>query len=365
MKRILCFAVLLVALGASGCTRSGASDEQNKQEPPKNVRVLVIARGDLHEYINLTGPLRPVRATDLSTQESGTVESIPHDKGSEVKEGETIVLLDRDLLAAQLESAKADCQLKAYNEDRTRSLYEDNSVSKQEMLLAHTQLTQAEAARDVARIRYERSAIKAPYDGVVTDRFVDPGALVIVGQKVARLVDPYTLKLEGGVTEREIAYLTVGAPALVSFEGDTAKAKGRVGWVGLEASPDAGKFKVEIEIDNPQLRFRPGVVGSARVNKRVYHDAIVVPRDALVHHPGGLVAFVVKGERAEQREITLGPGEGAMVIAQSGLAEGDTLVVRGQRDLVDGSRVAIQERSTSPDGSLPSDPGVVQEQAQR
>jgi hypothetical protein len=54
-----------------------------------------------------------------------------------------------------------------------------------------------------------------------------------------------------------------------------------------------------------------------------------------------------------------------MVIAQSGLAEGDTLVVRGQRDLVDGSRVAIQERSTSPDGSLPSDPGVVQEQAQR
>ncbi len=289
------------------------------------------------------------------------MQSIAHDKGSEVKEGETIVLLDRDLLAAQLESAKADCQLKAYNEDRTRSLYEDNSVSKQEMLLAHTQLAQAEAARDVARIRYERSAIKAPYDGMVSDRFVDPGALVIVGQKVARLVDPYTLKLEGGVTEREISYLTVGAPALISFEGNEATAPGRVAWVGLEASPDAGKFKVEIEIDNSQLRFRPGVVGNARVNKRVHHDAIVIPRDAVVHHPGGLVAFVVKGERAEQREVTLGASEGAMVIAQSGLAQGDTLVVRGQRDLVNGSRIAIQERSTRPDGSVPGDPGVVRE----
>jgi membrane fusion protein (multidrug efflux system) len=321
--------------------------------------VLTIARSDLHEYIDLTGPLRPMRGTDLSTQESGIVHSIPHDKGSKVEEGDTIVLLDRDLLAAQLESAKADCQLKAYNEDRTRSLFEDNSVSKQEMLLAHTQLAQAEAAQDIARIRYDRSAIKAPYDAVVSDRFVDPGALVVVGQRVARVVDPFTLKLEGGVTDREIAFLKVGAKAVVSFEGDEETAKGRVAWIGLEASPDAGKFKVEIEVDNPRLRWRPGVVGSARVTKRLYHDAIVIPRDAVINHPGGLVAFLVKDGHAVQREVILGASEGQMVIVENGLDEGDTLVVRGQRDLNDGSKVAIQERSDRPDGSMPGDPGVL------
>jgi len=365
MKHLIPF-VLLAVLVLSACARQTAEAERTSEEQAsKNVRVLVIEPRDLREYLNISGPLRAVRATDLSTEEAGTVASIEHDKGSRVKKGDVIVLLKRELLAAQLAAARADRKMKAYNEERTRSLFEENSVSKQEMLLAHTQLENAKAAEEIARIRYERAAIKAPFDGIVTARMVEPGQLVVVGQKVARVVDPFTLQLDGGVTEKDIAYLKEGAEAEIFLDDGGMTAKGSVSWIGMEASETTGKFPVEIRIDNPDLRLRPGVVARARVLKTVYHDAVVIPRDAVVQRPGKLVVFVVEEDRAVERPVELGPDEGLMVLVRKGLRPGDKLVVRGQRDLSDGAPVVIQETATAPDGSIPSDPDVVREGAPR
>lgn len=360
MKRLrTALVVPLLASLASCAPGAGGEEAAAPEEAPKNVRVLELTAQPLEEYLTVTGPLRPITATDLSAEESGTIEEIRKPKGSRAEQGEVVIMMDRDLLAAQVASAEADRALKEYNEERTRSLYEEDSVSKQEMLLTATQLEQAKAAEEIARLRYERAAIKAPFTGIVADRYVEPGELVVPGQRVARLVDPFTVELEGSCTEREVPYIERGAPALVSVEGNEGTAQGRVHWIGLEASPTTGKFPVEIRLDNPQLRYRPGVVARARVLKRVLRDAVVIPRDAVVQSPGRRTVFVVDGERAVQRDVVLGASQGLMVRVDSGVALGELLVVRGQRDLRDGSRVRIQERSTAPDGSLPEDPDVV------
>ncbi len=360
MKHLALLALLVAGLGLGACSREAArSDTADNRQAPKNVRVLRVEPMDMEEYLTISGPLRAVQATDLSTEEEGTVASIERDKGTRVKKGDVIILLKRDLLAAQLKAATADRKMKAYNEERTRSLFEENSVSKQEMLLAHTQLENAKAAEEVARIRYERAAIKAPFDGVVSARLVEPGQLVVMGQKVARVIDPFTLQLDGGVTERDIAYLKEGAAAEISLDGRTPVAQGRVAWIGLEASETTGKFPIEIRIDNPDLTLRPGVVARARILKKVHHDALVIPRDAVVQRPGKRVVFVVEDDRAIERSVTLGPGEGLMVMVTEGLRPGDLLAVRGQRDLDDRVPVIIQETATAPDGSMPGDPEVV------
>jgi membrane fusion protein (multidrug efflux system) len=352
---------LCAALGLTGCgqgERAGAAGTEST-EVPRNVRALTIRPTDLAEYLTISGPAYPLRGTDLSAEESGQVDVIAHDKGSIVRQGAELVILDRSMLDAQLSSANAARDLHAYNEDRTRQLFEANSVSGVEMLQAETELKAAAATARQAAIRYERAAIKAPFDGVVTDRFVELGQLVSPGMRVARIIDPYALKLKGTVTEREIASVSEGKPATVAFDGIAGTVDAHVHWVGFEADPLTGKFPVEVRIDNADLKLRPGVIGRARILKARHQGVITIPRDAVVQRSGGPVVFVVDGGVARQHPVTLGADQGLMVIVERGLSPGDRLIVRGQRDIHDGSAILVQEEASAADGSTAEDPKEV------
>jgi membrane fusion protein (multidrug efflux system) len=149
----------------------------------------------------------------------------------------------------------------------------------------------------------------------------------------------------------------------VMLDGMDAMLEGTVSYVGIEASPENGKFTVEVEVDNPDLTLRAGVVGRARIRKAIHENILAIPRDALVRTPEGERVFVVRsGDRAEARPIELGAAQGLMVEVLRGLEPGDRLVVRGQRQLQDGGLVAIQEVATARDGTIPSDPPEVREE---
>lgn len=353
--------VLLGTLALGACT-AGDADVPEVPERASNVRVLELARTTLEESIVISGPLRPVRGTDVATQESGTIQSLPADKGSVVKKGQVVVMLDRRLLESEMKSAEAARVLREYNEERTRRLYEANSVSKQEMLRVYTELQQAGESARIAQLRYERAAIKAPFEGVVADRYVEVGELVSPGMRVARVVDPFTLKLVGSVTEQEVGAILEGAPAQVTLDGHGGLVEGTVQFVGIEANPVNGKFTVEVEVQNPRLELRAGVVGRARVQKAVHAEVLAVPRDAIVRTPEGLRVYVVEDGRAVPRAIELGASQGLMAQVERGLAPGDRLVVRGQRQLAPGSLVSVQETATARDGSIATDPPEVREE---
>lgn len=360
--RALLAGALLALPAIAGCSGNDAGSAEGPGERSHNVRVLDLARTRLVESIVVTGPLRPVRGTDVSTQESGVIQSLAADRGAVVDEGDVIILLDRRLLEAEMKSAESARVLREYNEERTRRLFEANSVSKQEMLRVFTELQQAGEAERIARLRYERAAIKAPFAGMVSDRFVELGELVSPGQRVARIVDPFTLKLVGSVTEQEVGRVREGAPAQVMLESPEVVLDGVVSYVGIEANPSNGKFTVEVEVDNPELALRAGIVARARIRKAVHEDVVAIPRDALVRTPDGQRVFVVEDDRAVAREIELGAAQGLMVEVMRGLEPGDRLVVRGQRQLADGGLVAVQEVATARDGSIPSDPPEVREE---
>lgn len=349
---------ILVALGlglGAGCSQPEAASEQ-EAERPRNVRVLEVQASDLTEYLMLSGRLRPLRGTDISTEEGGVVGKIRVEKGARVARGEVVIELDRDILRAEMASAEAHLTLRRINEENTRALYDEKSVSGQEMLLVHTQHEEAKAQAEIARTRYARAAIESPFDGIVTDRYVELGQLVSPGQAVFRIVDPFRLVLEGAATEMEIASIREEAPVDVAVDGVAGTVSGSVSWVGLEADPMTGKFPVEVQIENRNAALRPGVIGRARVQREQHDDALVIPRDAVVQRPTGPVVFVLEGDRARERRISLGADQGPLVVVRGGLSAGDQLVVRGQRDLAEGTLVAVQERATERDGSMPGDP---------
>jgi RND family efflux transporter MFP subunit len=362
IQNVLLLSAVVGVASLGGCSSGEADGTEAPPERAHNVRVLELARTDLEESIVISGPLRPVRGTDIATQESGVIRSLAADRGSVVRQGQVVVMLDRRLLESEMKSAEATRILHEYNEERTRRLFEANSVSRQEMLRVHTELQRAGESERVARLRYERAAIKAPFDGMVSDRYIEVGELVSPGMRVARIVDPFTLKLVGSVTEAEVASIEKGAPAQVSLDGAGVLIDGTVSYVGIEASPANGKFTVEVMVENPDLLLRAGVVARARVRKAVHAEVIAIPRDAIVRTPDGLRVYVVEEDRAIPRPIELGADQGLMVEVRRGLVPGDRLVVRGQRQLAPEGLVAVQEVATARDGSIATDPPEVREE---
>jgi membrane fusion protein (multidrug efflux system) len=353
---VIPLALLLVGCGSDP---GAQAEESTSAEVPHNVRVLELQTNDLQEYLTISGPVRAKRATDVSTEEMGVVQALPRDKGALVRKNDVLVMLDRELLDAQRRSAEATVELQEFNETRIRKLQQAKSVSESELREVETLLEQSRRAAEIARLRYERAAVKAPFDGVVADRYVEVGQLVTAGSPVARVVDPFVLTLEGWVTEKDVRWTREGVSALVALDGSDAPVEGKVRWVSIEADPGTGKFAVEIDVPNPDLQLRLGVVGRARVVKTVHENVIAIPRDALVESPTGTAVYVVEGDRAQPREVALGPDQGVMVVVRRGLQAGDRLVVRGQRELSPGSRVHVQEIAENPDGTISTDPVVV------
>jgi len=354
-------ALMLIAGMGAGCASSVEPDPPS--ESPRNVRVLVLKPQDLEEFFQISGPMLPVRGTDVSAEEGGTVTRLPHDKGDRVAAGDVLVELDRRLLAAQVRSASASVELSAYNAEQTDQLHQAGKVSRIQAMTARTQAEQAQANLDMARIRYERAAVKAPFRGLMAQRYVELGQLVAPGQPVARVVDPYSLKLSGALTEREVAWCRRGAPAEVHVSGYERPVTGQVSWVALEADPHTGRFGVEVHVENPRLDVRPGVLGRAVIHKRTHHDVLVIPRDAVLETRVGNSVYVVEQGRARRRRITLGADQGLMVVVVSGLAAGDRLVVRGHRDLVEDAPVRITETAEARDGGMAGDPAEVREES--
>jgi membrane fusion protein (multidrug efflux system) len=359
VRIILVLAGLLAALCNAGCGKTPAAAPR---EVARNVRVLELSASSLAEFHEISGPVGPVRGADLAAQESGPVVAVRAAKGARVQAGQVLVEQERTILMAEMDAAIAQLKTQDFNLDRIRQLHQAAKVSEFDLLTAESAQAQAAALADISRQRWERAAIKAPFAGVVAERFVELGAMVTAGQPVARVIDPYRLKLSAYVTDLDIAWVRVGDPADVVLGEAGERGRGEVTWVGAEADLRTGKFPVEIEIPNPDLALHSGVIGRARLPRNTVADAVIVPRDAVLASDAGPQVFVVAGDRAALRRVALGEDQGLLVVVREGLRAGDRLVVRGQRELADGSLVAVTETTTAADGTLPGDPDVVRAQ---
>jgi len=356
--RALAGVVLLLPVLLTGCQ----TEEETQEETPEkatNVRILEMQPGSMTEYFEITGPIQPVRGSDLSAEEMGPVVDLSADKGQPVRAGEIILLQQRDILEAEMKAAASQAATAEFNLDKVQKLHDAEKVSRLELLTNRAAARQARSAAEIARSRFERAAIRAPFDGIVTDRYVELGQLLVSGQRAVRVIDPSVLKLEAYLTQEEVPYASPGTVAEVTLGDGGPVVQGTVTWVGMEADRATGKFKLEIRIPNPDGRLRSGLIGRARLPKTVREDVLTIPRDAVLPYRHGDSVFVVEGDRALRRPLLLGPDQGALVTVRRGLEGGEKLIVRGHRALSDSSLVKVVEVSTRPDGMLPSDPQVL------
>lgn len=221
--------------------------------------------------------------------------------------------------------------------------------TKEEIAVANAAVKLAQA--DVKRAEWERAKteIHAPYDGVITDRYVDEGDRVTAMPRVEimELSDLSLLTAQLGVPERYIGQIQVGDPAEVSVRGSAQPVPGLVVLINDKVDPTNRNFRIRVAIRNDERRFKMGQFARVALKVRSSANALTIPADAVTYAGGEARVFVYRGGRVQQRAVQLGISNDESAEVLSGLAAGEQVVTYDPSILSDGMQVQVRP-ATSP-----------------
>jgi RND family efflux transporter MFP subunit len=297
----------------------------------------VVSRNDAKLAAEVTGRL-------LEVAEVGTLAT----RGDVVaKIEDTAIRLRRDELQAEVERAQARLKYLESEERRYVRLAESN-------LAAATKLEETLSDRDVSRSdlqvaksrlaqiedQLDRTRIQTPFSGIVVQRLMMPGEHVDLGENVVRMVDQQNLEVIARAPLEYYSYVRPGQQ--LELRSGSVITNGVVRTVVAVGSENTHQFELRLDIESD--RFPIGQTLRLSVPTSEVRDALVVPRDALVLRPENISVFIVDtDQKAKQVIVTTGIGAGEQIEVTGDLADGDTVIIRGNERLRPGQPVTIMQ----------------------
>lgn len=242
---------------------------------------------------------------------------------------------------AEMEYTVAEAQLAA-NRERLKLLKEGARQEVRESSLA--KLKEMEAILAQEQTRLQNTQVIAPFNGEITRKSVDAGALVSPSTPLVTLVHTETLKVVANVLEKDIPLLKAGIRAKIQAEAYPGRVfEGKVVRINSALDLTTRTLQTEINIPNPGHLLKPGMFSRIEVTLLEKPGTLTVPRGALIEEGGKRSVFVVEGNQALQRPIVTGVEQDQWVEVLEGLREGDRVIIKGQGSIKDGSKVRVIE----------------------
>lgn len=342
--------VMTTACSGGEAQETAAAADTTRAGRVVNVEVTTVAMRPFSERVALTGVLQAERDIVVAAEESGVIREVYVEKGERVRAGQPVARIDDRVLRAQYDQARSEADLARETYERQRRLWEDEKIGTEiNYLRAKYGAQTADANARVLGARLERTVVRAPIGGVLDDRMIEVGSMVVSGTSVARIVDADPVKVTAGVPERYAADIRPGAPvrALIEHAGGGAF-EGRTAYVATALDVRTRTFPVEFTIANPGGLLKPGMVAQLELQRGSVADALLIPREAVKRASTGYIVYVVTGTGdklfAETRAVELGAGAGNEVAVTSGLQAGDRIIVVGQQQVANGDAVRVVER---------------------
>ncbi|MBN9167055.1 MAG: efflux RND transporter periplasmic adaptor subunit [Myxococcales bacterium] len=324
-----------------------------KTEAPIKVQVASVEQLPMPEHLVLTGTLRASQESEVAADAAGKVTATFVERGQRVKQGDTLAILDArgasisasaanaqsQLAKAQLEQAQRECE-------RVKSLKETGAISQAEYdrVTSQCQTTQWSAAAAQAQQQNAQkivgdSVIRAPFAGVIGERYVNVGQYVQPSTRVVTLYAPDPLRLELTVPEANVAGIKPEQSVVftVSSYGDE-KFTGTVKFVSPNLRPTTRDLVIEAFCPNADLKLKPGMFAVARL-ETAEKPQMAVPATALVKQADATRVFAVVEKRVEERIIQTGAERDGKVAVLGGLKAGEHVVVSPGTDVRDGAQV--------------------------
>jgi RND family efflux transporter MFP subunit len=335
--------------GNGGNGESGGPVEIDPTHPV-DVQVTKPSRENLVYTITLPGNISPLYQTTLYAKVSGYLKWIGPDKGDPVKKNQVVAIIDAPEVEEQYHQAVADYKIKKLTFERL-----DKVLHESPDVIAKQDVDVAEAAYEGAKnLMQQRAAlrdytkVRAPYDGIVTARFADPGALIQVATSSATTAIPLftvmdldTVRVYANVPQDDSPWIVPGATKTTvsvkelpgrSFPGTITRST-------LALDPSTRSLLVEIDLPNSDHVLRPGTFAEVTMGLREIPNALVLPPQAVVSGPKGKSVFIIVQGKAKSVPVQTGITDGKWIEIATGLNGDEEVVVVGKRKLLEGSPV--------------------------
>lgn len=315
--------------------------------PTIQASLVEIATTQVPIRVEVTGQVAAVYQATLSSRIQGTIDKLLAREGTQVSKGQTLVELDNRDVRADLARASAEVENAKAQLDRMTGLYDRDAVSKQEMENATRAFKVAEANRKAVVAQLSYTVVKAPFDGVITEKKVEAGELASPGQPLLKMEDPRQLRLEAIVAEGDLKSISHGDQIPVVIDAlDMQPVTGLVSQILPVGDPQTHTFTVKVDLPNmPELKS--GMFGRLRLDKGT-SETILLPASVLVERGELTSVFVVGSDRiARLRWIKVGRRIDQQIEILSGVNVGEQVLLQGILG-VDGALVNVIEAVASP-----------------
>jgi membrane fusion protein, multidrug efflux system len=383
MSRLRLSILLILSALCGSCGRSEessmpASKAQAASSAP-SVEVVKLVAQRLSMTVRLPGELQPYEAVAIYPKVTGFVEWIGVDRGSRVRNGELIVRLVAPELTAQRSEAQAKLQTaESQRVESEAKSSADESTYQRLRAAASTpgvvsgndlQIAQKAAEADRARVRAAEDSVnaakqalrsiaeiegylqvKAPFDGVITERNVHPGALVGasggpgVAVPMVRIETPSRLRLVIPVPEAYVAGIPEGTKVeftVPAYPGQTFSAP--VARIAQSVDVKTRTMPVELDVNNPSRRLAPGMFSEVLWSVRRPGSTLFVPTSAVARTTERVFVIRIRDGKAEWVDVKTGATAGNLIEVFGGLQQGDEVALRGTDELRPGTQVRPRE----------------------
>ena len=294
--------------------------------------------GTIHRWVSLPATLAPWQQAVLHAKVTGYVAKLTVDKGDAVKAGQVLATLEvpelqADIAKAEAEVKAAQIEVKRLHEARAKS---PDLVLPQAVDDAEAKLAIAQAGLERSQTLIQFATIKAPFDGIITARFADPGSLATANTtKLLEVTDLSTLRLQIPVTELETGLVTVGKPVKAQIDATGATpVEASISRIAYALDPATRTMLAEADLKNPELKLRPGMYAMTKIAVEKHDNATLIPVAALVMEKTNAFVFKHSDGKALKTAVKLGFNDGTNVEVPE-LKPDDVLLVPGTVTLTD------------------------------
>ncbi len=360
--------IVAFVLSAAACGKSTADASVTAGPAPVTVgpeAITVISVSTLNSGPAISGSLAAEKTASIRSEVSGAMVSVMAEPGAHVTQGTPLARVDDSVVREAWLSAKSavtQTQLAAdiarRETGRSEKLLAAGAIAENALETAKRNDLAAAAALDDAKSRLasaqknlDNTVIKAPYDGIVSERQVNAGDIVSPGSPLFTLVDPSTMRLEGAVPADQLALVHVGASVKFAVTGYPGRDfVGTITNIYPSADPQTRQVRLYVRIPNAGNGLVAGLYATGRVTSST-RQGLTVPAAAIDQRGVKPVVTRLKEGKAEVVQVSLGMrDEGSEVVeVTSGLAAGDTLLIGAAQGITPGAPVKVSAAPPSAD----------------
>ena len=331
---------LMATVATVACKKGGNSGAGGGGFAGLPVEVAVAAMDTVRDEVAATGQIEAVQSIDLRPEVEGRITDFLVREGQEVEKGTPLFKVDDAQLQAQVAQLAAQRDLADQALARTKDLSQQHASSAADLERAEATARGAQAEFDLARIRLERTTVRAPFGGVVGQRYVSLGDYVTTSSRLISLhtVNPQRASFQ--VPERFARLLGIGQE--VTFRVAALPGRdftGEVDFVDPVVQLPGRTILVKARVSNGHRLLQPGMFIEAHLVTAVRPKAIVIPEDAVVPLQSADYVWVVADGKVQRKEVSLGVRTPGFVEIASGVQAGEQVVVGGLENLQPGMPV--------------------------